>query len=325
MASARFGLMLPTSDYGTAREAAVWAEGAGFDAVSLNDHFFSPHAGPSVAQLECLTTLTAVAAVTARVRIVPSVLAASFRSPQLLARIGATLDHVSGGRFVLGIGSGWFATEYDAHGYPFPDTAERLDRLEETIEIVKAMWTADEATFHGRYYRADRAATLPRPLQQPHPPMMVGGSSRHLLQIAAKHADIVNLIPPTANNKDFIMDRDATVQFDRPRLRRRIELLREFTSAAGNDPQRLELSGFLLASLDRDPNHPVFEAVARRLGFGELREAQSSPIALIGTPSQAIDELHDRVERDGVSFFIVVATSVETRDLLAAEILPALS
>ena len=124
------------------------------------------------------------------------------------------------------------------------------------------MWTADDATFHGRYHRADRAATLPRPLQQPHPPIMVGGSSRHLLQIAAKHADIVNLIPPTANNKDFIMDRDATVRFDRSRLRRRVELLRELTSAAGNDPQRLELSGLVSRIITSDPNHPAFEAVA---------------------------------------------------------------
>jgi alkanesulfonate monooxygenase SsuD/methylene tetrahydromethanopterin reductase-like flavin-dependent oxidoreductase (luciferase family) len=121
------------------------------------------------------------------------------------------------------------------------------------------------------------------------------------------------------------MDRDAAVTFDRSRLRRRIELLHEFTSTAGRDPQRLELSGFVLASLARDPNHPAFEAAARRLGFDDLRDAQSSPTALIGTPSQAIDELHDRVERDGVSFFIVVATSAETRDLLGAEILPALS
>jgi len=325
VSAVKFGLFLPTRDFASAKAAALRAEAQGFYSVSLNDHFVSQDGGVDVAQLECLTTLTAVAAVTERIKLVPSVIAASYRTPAMLAKMTATIDQISNGRFILGIGSGWNRAEYDAHGYPFPDTAERLDRLEETIELVRTMWTQDDATYHGRYYGIDRASSLPRPVQQPHPPIMIGGSSTHLLSIAARHADIVNLIPPTAHGKDFIKDADATVRFDRPRLRRRIDALVRLAETAGRDPGGIERSGFMLANISTDPNHKVFGRLAERLGFADLDSARHSPVALIGTPQQVIEELHDRVETDGLTYFIVGSTSPETEELLAGEVLPAFS
>ncbi len=324
MSTAKLGLFLPTRDYAAAAEAARFADTHGFWSVSLNDHFVSQDGGLGAPQLECLSTLTAIAAITERVRLVPSVIAASYRTPQMLAKTTATIDQISGGRFVLGIGSGWNTAEYLAHGYPFPDATERLDQLEETIEVVKTMWTAEDATYHGRFFHLDHAATLPRPLQRPHPPIMIGGSSTHLLRIAAKHADIVNLIPPTAHGKDFIKDAEATVRFDRAKLRTRVDLLHRLTEEAGRDPASVELSGFVLANLSSDPAHPTFERLARRLGFSDLASAQASPVALIGTPEQAVEELRLRIERDGVTYVIVVATSPETQELLASDVLPAL-
>jgi probable F420-dependent oxidoreductase len=320
----KFGLFLPTRDYPTAKAAALRAEAQGFWSVSLNDHFVSQDGGAQTPQLECLSLLTAIAAVTERVRIVPSVVAASFRTPAMLAKATATIDHISGGRFVLGIGAGWNVAEYRAHGYPFPETAERLDRLEETIEVVKAMWAQDVPTFHGRFFDVEGASSQPRPTQQPHPPIMLGGSSNRLLQVAARHADIVNMIPPTAHGKDFIKDPDATVRFDRDRLRQRIAKLRQLAEDAGRDPAGIELSGFALANLSGDPDHPVFARLAQRMGFSDVDAARRSPLALIGTPEQAVEELHDRAG-DGVSYFIVVATSPETQELLAEEVLPAFS
>jgi probable F420-dependent oxidoreductase len=323
MPSAKFGLFLPTRDFEQAKAAALWAEAQGFHSVSLNDHFVSQDGGVDVPQLECLTTLTAIAALTERVELVPSVVAAAYRSPALLAKMTATIDRISGGRFVLGIGSGWNVAEFEAHGYLFPDAAERLDRLEETIEVVRTMWTADDASYHGRYFSIERASSRPRPARQPHPPIMVGGSSTRLLSIAARHADIVNLIPPTAHGKDFIKDPDATVRFDRPRLRSRIALLRRLAEEAGRDPAGIELSGFVLANISTDPGHPVFERLSRRLGFAGVDEARRSPVALIGTPEQVVEGLHDRIGADGVAYHIVVATSPETQELFADEVLPA--
>jgi probable F420-dependent oxidoreductase len=317
-----FSLFLPTGDWAAAQRAARLAEEQGFAAVSLNDHFVSQAGGPETPQLECFTTLTAVAARTERVRLVPSVVAAAYRSPAMLAKIGATLDQVSGGRFTLGIGAGWNSAEYAAHGYPFPDARERIDRLAETIEVVKACWTQDDPCYEGRYFRVEHASSQPRPVQLPHPPIMVGGSSRRLLGVAARHADVVNLIPPTAHGKDFVKDPEATVRFDRADLRRRIELLGELAADAGR-AGRIELGGFVLANLARDPNHPVFARLAKYLGFDDVAAARRSPVALLGTPAEVREELAERVEADGVTSFIVVATSPETQDLLAEEVLPA--
>ncbi|MFT4596369.1 MAG: putative F420-dependent oxidoreductase [Paracrocinitomix sp.] len=323
MPQIKFGLFLPTGDYHQAETAAKWADDSGFHSVSLNDHFISQDGGTDAPQLECLSTLTAIAAVTSNVRLVPSVLAASHRTPAMLAKMTATIDNISRGRFTLGIGAGWNQAEYLAHGYRFPPATERLDRLAETIQVVKAMWTQDDACYSGRHEHIEHASSLPRPVQQPHPPIMIGGSSKHLLKIAAEHADIVNLIPPTANGKDFIKDAAATVRFDRARLRQRIELLHQLFDDAERDPATVELSGFVLANISTDENHPRFERLATRLGFDSLDAARRSPVALIGTPEQVIEELHDRAERDGIRYFIVVATSLETQELLADEIIPA--
>lgn len=319
--SVKFGLFLPTRDFASARAAALEAEAQGFWSVSINDHFVSQEGGQETPQMECLSVLTAIAAVTERVRLVPSVVAASYRTPAMLAKTTATIDQISGGRFVLGIGAGWNVAEFTAHGYRFPDARERLDQLAETIEVVKAMWTQDEATFHGRFFDIEGASSQPRPVQQPHPPIMLGGSSNHLLQVAAQHADIVNMIPPTAHGRDFIKDPDATVRFDRGNMLRRITKLRQLTEEADRDPASIEISGFVLANLSSDPDHPVFARLAKRMGFADLDSARRSPLALIGTPEEAVQELHDRAG-DGVSYFIVVATSAETQQILADEVLP---
>jgi probable F420-dependent oxidoreductase len=320
--SVKFGLFLPTRDYPSAKAAALRAEAQGFWSVSLNDHFVSQDGGPQTPQLECLSVLTAIAAVTERVRLVPSVIAAAYRTPAMLAKATATIDHISGGRFVLGIGAGWNVAEYTAHGYSFPEAAERLDRLAETIEVVKAMWMEEDPSFHGRYFDIEHGSSQPRPTQRPHPPIMVGGSSTHLLSIAARHADIINMIPPTAHGKDFIKDPVATVRFDRAKLRERITTLHRLAQDVDRDPASIEISGFVMANLSTDADHPVFARLSQRLGFPTLDAARRSPLVLVGTPDQAIQELHDRVG-DGVTNFIVVATSPETQQLIADEILPA--
>jgi alkanesulfonate monooxygenase SsuD/methylene tetrahydromethanopterin reductase-like flavin-dependent oxidoreductase (luciferase family) len=112
------------------------------------------------------------------------------------------------------------------------------------------------------------------------------------------------------------------VRFDRARMRQRITKLHQLAQDAGRDPADIELSGFVLANLSGDADHPVFARLAQRMGFGDLDSARCSPLALIGTPEQAVQELHDRAG-DGVSYFIVVATSAETQRLLADEVLPA--
>src|ERR1700758_4529134 len=149
----KFGLFLPTDDFAKARAAAEWADANGIYSVSINDHFFSPLGSPQVPQLECFSTLSALAAITKNVRLVPAVAAMSFRTPPMLAKIASTLDHLSGGRLIMGLGAGWQRNEYDAHGYPYPGNLERIDQLGDAIKLIKAMWTQDEPTYHGRYFK----------------------------------------------------------------------------------------------------------------------------------------------------------------------------
>ena len=194
----KFGVFLSDGDAKDgdvkyAIETSIGLERDGFYSVSVNDHFYSPLGEPQSNQLECFTTLTAIAGATSKIRLVPAVAAASFRAPPLLAKIISTLDHVSDGRFISGLGAGWQDKEYLAHGYEFPSLKIRLEQLDETIQIVKAMCTQDSPAFKGKHFEVYDAYNNPRPLQNKIP-LMLGGSGTGLLKIAAREADILNII-----------------------------------------------------------------------------------------------------------------------------------
>lgn len=318
----RFGVFLLPDTIAAAQAAAQRAEREGFYSVSVNDHFYSPLGTPESPQLECFTTLTAMACVTSSIRLVPAVAAISFRTPPLLAKVMTSLDLASNGRFIAGLGAGWQPTEYFAHNYPFPPTAVRLEQLDETIQILKAMWTQRVPTFKGKHFYIDKAYNNPRGVQQPHPPIMLGGSGTGLLRIAAREATILNIIPPTGNGKDFVNDPVATVKFDTPTLKQRIALLHRFMREAGRDPQEVELGGLLLLGLSRDASDPALRQLATRLGFPDYATAQASPVAILGTPEEAKRELHKRIRETGVTYYIFVASSDESQDLFVKEVMP---
>ena len=322
MHDVKFGLFLPTGDFAAAKRAALRAESEGFYSVSINDHFYTPMGPPQTPQLECFTTLTAIAAVRSRIRLTPSVTAISFRPPPLLAKITSTLDHVSNGRLVLGLGAGWQQAEYEAHGYSYPSNAERLAQLAEVIQVLKAMWTQEEPTFHGQYFSIDKAYNHPRPVQQPGPPLMLGGSGSGLLKIAAREADILNIIPPIFNGKDFVNDPAMTVKFDMAELKRRIGMLHRYARDAGRDPHQIELGGMTLLSLSRDHKDPALGQTASSLGFPDLDTARRSPLLLMGTPDEVKRDLRARTEDTGITYHIVIPASAESHDLFVKEVMP---
>jgi F420-dependent oxidoreductase-like protein len=178
------------------QKAARLAEELGYDSVWYEDHFMwaddRPH---KPVQLECLTALSALAASTQRICLGMLVLGSPYRNPALLAKMLTTIDVISHGRVIVGLGAGWHELEFEAYGWPFPPLKERFDRLEETAQIIDRMMTQSPASFEGEYYQIKDAHNLPMPVQQPRPPILIGGNGeKRTLRAVAKYGDMCNVI-----------------------------------------------------------------------------------------------------------------------------------
>jgi probable F420-dependent oxidoreductase len=320
MREIKFGIFLPTGDFAQARAAAERADAQGFHSVSINDHFFAPGQSLETPQLECFTTLSAIAAVTKRVRIAPAMAAMSFRNPALLAKMTSTLDVISGGRFTLGIGAGWMRDEYHAHDYPYPTNRQRLDQLAEGLKLIKTMWTQETPTYHGPFFKIEKAYNQPRPVQKPHPPIMIGGSGRKLLEISAREADIANLAPPLTRGR---LEAALMVKFDKPRLKEKIATLHEFAQAAGRAPEAIEISGFCALTLARDKSSidAAVAGTAKAMGYPSEDAVRNSPSMLFGTSDEVRRELRSRIEEFGMSYFIMAGAPAAI-DLFASDVMP---
>jgi F420-dependent oxidoreductase-like protein len=165
------------------------AEDSGFDGVWVFDHFRPLYGDPNGPCFEGWTVMAALAAATQRIRIGNLVTGVTYRSPQMLAMQAVTIDHVSNGRLEIGIGAAWNQAEHRSFGWEFPRVGDRVGRLEEAIQVMKLLMTEEDASFDGRYYHLTDATYTPRPIQQPHPPIWVGGAGDRVLRITARHAD----------------------------------------------------------------------------------------------------------------------------------------
>jgi F420-dependent oxidoreductase-like protein len=181
-------------------ESARVADEGGVAMFTVMDHWFQMESlgGPPEPMLEGYTTLGYLAAVTSDVRLSLMVTGTTYRHPGLLAKIVTTLDVLSRGRATLGIGAGWYEREHLGLGVPFPSTRERFERLEETLQIVGQMWSDDDGPYDGTHYRLAETICVPGPVQQPRPPIMIGGSGeRKTLRFVAKYADACNIFAPS--------------------------------------------------------------------------------------------------------------------------------
>jgi F420-dependent oxidoreductase-like protein len=239
----RLGLQIPNFSYGTGVEQlfptvlaqAREAESAGFDSVFVMDHFYQlPMLGsPDQPMLEAYTALGALATATERVQLGTLVTGNTYRNPTLLAKVITTLDVVSAGRAILGIGAGWFELEHDQLGYEFGTFTDRFNRLDEALEIILPMIKGEQATFSGKWYRAENAFANPR--YRDHVPLMIGGSGeKKTIPLAARHFDHLNFI----------------TGFDQ--LAGKVKVVRECCEEIGRDPATLETSMLLTVLLDEN-------------------------------------------------------------------------
>ena len=220
-----------------------------FTTVWISDHFQFA-AKPTV---EGWTLLTYLAAAFPRFRYGHLVLGQSYRNPALLAKMAATLQELTGGRFILGLGAGWHEEEYRAYGYEYPETPERLRMLRESLQVIKAMWTQDEATFEGRFYSVRGAINEPKPVQRPHPPIWIGGGGEKVtLKLVAQHGDGCNL------------------RADLDTVRHKLDVLREHCRNVGRDYDSiLKTFEFYAVVGDEREVKRVVRETARRTGKDE--------------------------------------------------------
>jgi len=205
-------------------QVAARAEEAGYDRISVMDHVWQiAHLGPPEHEmLEAYTTLGFIAAKTERVKLLAGVTAVVYRDPGLLAKAVTTLDVLSGGRAMLGIGAAWNEEESRGLGLFFPGTAERFERLEEALQICQQMWADDDSPYAGKHYRLERTLNSPQPLSRPHPPILIGGAGeRKTLRLVAQYADACNI-------------------FDTPELAHKLDVLRDHCRRLGRNYDEIE-------------------------------------------------------------------------------------
>lgn len=319
----RFGYVLPTRRFAETRELTERAEAGGFDTIAVEDHFFmrSPMDEPSDPRLDCFTVLAALAMVTSRVTLSQLVACNAFRHPALTAKIAATIDHVSGGRFELGLGAGWFREEYDALGLPYPAPAARIAALREALQIVKLLWSEPVTDYAGEHYHLRGLYAEPKPVQRPRPRIVLGGSGPALLRVAAEEADVLNLIPPTGGRLGRIDLADA-MRFDVAEYRRRAGVVRAHARAVGRDPNAIALSQFLFVTLgpDRATADAMLEGMAQMMGLPDASAARQSPSVLVGDAAACRDEIVRRAEELEVSYFFCRFLDGDTMARFAQEV-----
>jgi alkanesulfonate monooxygenase SsuD/methylene tetrahydromethanopterin reductase-like flavin-dependent oxidoreductase (luciferase family) len=281
---------------------ARWAQEAGFDALSVLDHLepFGPVGPRTTPLLEGWTVLAGLAGVSNRIGLLTLVSNVSLRTASVLARTAAALDHVSGGRMALGVGSGGYRPEYRAHGLPYPSFSERTALLEETLMAVRALWEHPRATFEGRFVHLADAVCEPKPLHRPW--VVVGGRSEPTLAVAARHADAVNVVGAGPGDAAEVSGR-----------------LTALAEAAGRSEGTLELT--------------VLERVIMGRTSAEAQaawEAAGTPMrgghrGLVGTPEQVVEQAHAYARAGTGTLFVHFPPGDERSPALFAErVLPAL-
>jgi alkanesulfonate monooxygenase SsuD/methylene tetrahydromethanopterin reductase-like flavin-dependent oxidoreductase (luciferase family) len=306
MTHIQFGFCMPGDSLDKQRRATFVADlNRALDLVSghFDSAWFVDHLQFGAADvLEGFTALTYMAALHPQLKFGHAVLCQSFRNPALLAKMGATLQFLSGGRFILGLGAGWHEEEYRAYGYDFPPNGVRVEQLEEALQIIQALWSQEQATFKGKYYRVSQAYCQPRP--DPIPPLMFGAFKPKMLRLAAKYADWWNVSSSSIN-----------------RYRAMAEAFKRACAEVGRDPSTVKRSW--VGGCACAPTQAEAEAFTK----GRWSADDNEDFGFVGTPSQLIEQMRPFIAL-GVDYFILDCggfPELTTLEMLISEVLPALN
>jgi F420-dependent oxidoreductase-like protein len=288
---------------------AETCERSGLDGLFRSDHYRSvDDEGPALGSLDAWTTLAGLAARTERIRLGTMVSPATFRHPSVLANAANTVDHISGGRAELGLGAGWFKREHAEFGFPFAPLGQRMEVFEEQAEIIVGQWTSESFSFAGSHYRLDGCDSLPKPVQRPHLPLIIGGSAkRRTVAVAARLAQEYNLVSATPA--------------DCRAARKRLD---EACERHGRDPSTLVLS--VMATVLVGADAPDLARRRRRMADAGIDDDDHSTW-IHGTTAQATEQLAELADA-GVQRMMLqhlLHDDLEAVELYGAELAPAVA
>jgi len=303
------GWQKPGKEFDAIRRVSLECERLGYDSIWLYDHFITYPEATSDPCFESWTTLSALASITKKLGLGTIVTCNSYRYPSVLAKISATLDAISNGRLIFGIGAGWYDAEYNAYGIPFPEASVRIAQLEEAIQVIRKMWMDEQPTFHGKYFTIEKAINSPKPIQKPHPPILVGGRGRKLtLRITAKFADCCNF-GGGATLKEY---------------EELVSLLKKHCDAVGRNPGEIEKTHILDYAIIGGNKEEVRRKI-KRFKPKDMSIREFTKRNLVGTPDQITSQIHRFVDIGFTYFMLRFPDMIELKPLrmFAEQVFPA--
>lgn len=286
-------------------ELARKTEDLGYSTLTLPDHFDGQFA-PALA-------LGAAAGVTTTLRLGALVWCNDYRHPVLFANEMATLDILSGGRLEIGIGAGWMKTDYETAGLTYDRPGVRIDRMIESIRIQKGLYTDGAFSYDGEHYQITDLDLMPKPLQKPYPPFLIGGGGPRMLRLAGKHADIVGVNP---NLVSGAIDAQTVSDITAERFAEKISWVKD---GAGDRFDEIELNLRVFMVVFTDDRRGTAEALAGGMGLS-VEQALASPLGLVGTTEQMVEDLIERRETYGFSYIGIGPDEMEQFAPVVAEL-----
>ena len=284
-------------------DTARRAEAAGCATFLLRDHFIEEPFGHQLAPVAALAT---AAAATKTLRVGSLVICNDYRHPAIVAKEAATLDLLSGGRFELGLGAGFSQQEYEAAGFPFDAPGVRVDRLAEALQVVKGLFGAEPFTFSGRFYTVSKLDLFPKPLQRPHPPILVGAGGKRMLSIAAREANIIGIQTAALGTGRRVPDPSGLLA---EAIAEKVGRIRQ---EAGSRFEDIELS-IVTSVVIAENRREAAERLARDRQWDGMSvdRVLEMPSVFIGSVDQIVSEMQARRERYGITYHVVSDRNLE--------------
>lgn len=295
----RFGLMLTRAESGAQiRDWARKAEDLGYSTVYVSDHFVDHPLAP-------MPTIAAVAACTTTLRVGTLVLGNDYRHPVMVAKEAATIDVISDGRLELGIGAGWMTVDYEQAGLPLDRPGVRIDRLQESIAIMKGLWRAGPFSFAGEHYTVTGLEGEPKPVQQPGPKVVIGGGGQRVLSLAGREADIVGINATLTSGRPD--DPTTAPSLNPASIDDKVGWVREAAGARYADIEIQSFAGFVMIT---DDARPVAEAMAPAFRTTP-EEVVDSPVGMLGTIDEIVASLERRRARWDMTYHVVPVEQID--------------